>query len=476
MKKWTILFLILESAAAFAQDAPVVLTVDGAVDYALKHSFQLKSAAIDLEIQKRAKDNAWNSFLPGVNVSGTLSRSNEDTSGAMMESIAAMMNPLYGAVKGFHGTYLPPEFPASITIPEAEEKDLWRMVGTLSFSWSFNAAMIQNMRAVHADYEAGLISWEQTQKQVELNVRKLFYGLLMMQESLKIQQASLESARGRAEQAEVNYRNGRIPQIQMLQAQVAYENQRPGILKAEQAIDQQIATFAFLLGFPSGTRIALDGSIDEEFLAASGDAQVNVDTENLGSRTDLRFLSQNIAALRLRLSALNLSAYTPSLALSYNLQPVAAFSSLDNADLAWKDKWTDNGALSITLAWNLTNLLPFSSTQQQAKDLKANISKLLLQSDMLIEQAKNKITSLMDSLELSRSQIEANQRNVTLAQTAYTMTETSWRNGTTELLDLRDAESSLNQAKLGVLNEKFNYLSALLDLEYELNTKLIPGD
>jgi outer membrane protein TolC len=39
-------------------------------------------------------------------------------------------------------------------------------------------------------------------------------------------------------------------------------------------------------------------------------------------------------------------------------------------------------------------------------------------------------------------------------------------------LNLRDAETSLNQAKLGLLNQKYQYISALLDLENTLNTNL----
>ena len=42
----------------------------------------------------------------------------------------------------------------------------------------------------------------------------------------------------------------------------------------------------------------------------------------------------------------------------------------------------------------------------------------------------------------------------------------------TELLDLRDAEESLNKAKLGLLNQKYSYISALMDLENTLNTPL----
>ena len=53
------------------------------------------------------------------------------------------------------------------------------------------------------------------------------------------------------------------------------------------------------------------------------------------------------------------------------------------------------------------------------------------------------------------------------------MTAKSYRNGTTELLDLNYAELQLNQAKLGLANQKFNYISALLDLETALNANLV---
>ena len=63
-------------------------------------------------------------------------------------------------------------------------------------------------------------------------------------------------------------------------------------------------------------------------------------------------------------------------------------------------------------------------------------------------------------------------RSVQLAQKAYDMQLRSYHSGTTELLDLRDSENSLNQAKLGQLNQKYQYISALMDLENTLNVKL----
>ena len=64
------------------------------------------------------------------------------------------------------------------------------------------------------------------------------------------------------------------------------------------------------------------------------------------------------------------------------------------------------------------------------------------------------------------------ERSVQLAQKAYDMQLRSYQSGTTELLDLRDSENSLNQAKLGQLNQKYQYISALMDLENTLNVTL----
>ena len=71
------------------------LTVDEAVDYALKNSKTLQSAAIDLEIKMRAKDTAWNSLVPSVQVTGTLARSNKDAPSRWLER----SRPLEGSGK-----------------------------------------------------------------------------------------------------------------------------------------------------------------------------------------------------------------------------------------------------------------------------------------------------------------------------------------------------------------------------------------
>ena len=59
------------------EDGTIVLTIDDAVTYSLKNSPSLKTAQIDLELAKWKKNTAWNSFLPTVQVTGTIARAND---------------------------------------------------------------------------------------------------------------------------------------------------------------------------------------------------------------------------------------------------------------------------------------------------------------------------------------------------------------------------------------------------------------
>ena len=222
MKKLLVAFsLTLFISAGFAQEQKektetVTLTIDQAVEYALKNSRTLKSNDIDLEMKKRASNVSWNVFLPNVSLNGTMKRSNE-------------ISPFY----------------AQVFTDYPDEESRWDVIGGASVSWNFTPAYIAKIQIAKANYEAGKISWEQSQNETLINVKKIYYGLLLQQESLKIQKTTLENARQRMIQAEANFKSGLVPEISLLQTQVNYENTKPSVDSAEQTLNQQFDTFAF---------------------------------------------------------------------------------------------------------------------------------------------------------------------------------------------------------------------------------------
>lgn len=433
---------VTENSGMTAEEPVVRLTIEQAVDYARENSKTLQSSAIDLEIKKRASSYSWNQFMPSVQVTGTMSRKNEVT-------------PMSISIPGIT---MPPQ-------PDPTEADHWTAVGGVSVSWNFSAAMIESIRLAKRDYEAGLISWDQTLRQTELQIEKLFYGLLLQEESLKIQQDSLENARLRMEQARINYLNGLIPELSYIQAQVSYQNMKPSVMKQEQLLKQQLDMFGFLIGLPTGIKIELEGAIEPPRIELVAQDLVDISMEN---NPDILLLNKNLEILKLTYSMQNLQTYIPSLSLSWGFQPVVS-----DIQENWIDNYTDGGSFSATLVWNLTNMLPFSANQQKAKDTKDNIRKMELSLETLKENTALNIRTQIDNLNQAWANIEVASGNITLAQKSYDMNVTSYQNGTRELLDVKDAESQLNQAKLGLINSKYEYLTGLLDLEYSLNIDLI---
>lgn len=419
----------------------VNLTVDQAVEFALKNSNSIKSADIDLAMKERAGKYGWNVLLPSVNATATMNRSSSDS----LES------------KGV---------PASMQTESLH----WTGIVGVSASWNFSFAYIEQIRIAKKNYEVGQLSFEKSQREIKVNVQKLFYGLLLQQENLRLQKTSLENSRQRYIQAETNYKNGAVPEIRLLQAQVAYQNMKPTVSKLEKEFMASIDTFAFLIGYPVGTEIQLSGSINPEYIEADYDKLMNLYSS---CNLDLQNLDKNIEIAKMGLTAANLGAYVPSLALNYSYTPMLTnFLDADKGGYPSGGDWKDlNGSFSLTLAWNLTNLLPFSANRQQAADTKATIQKLEVNRNMLLENQKINVRKAVNTLVDAREQIDVMSRNIGLAQRSYEMTARSYRNGTTELLDLRDAEDQLNKAKLGLANQKFNYISALLDLETELNVE-----
>ncbi|MCR5724110.1 MAG: TolC family protein [Treponema sp.] len=444
-------------AAEKADGKKLTLSVQDAVQLAEQNSRTLKSAQIDLEIKQRAAKYGWNVLLPTVQATGTMSRTTEYSPSS--KAYAGIFSALSGGQISMPTDY-------------ADEEGHWSTIGGISASWNFTPAYVAKIKISKEQYEAGKVSWEQTQRETLTNIKKLYYGLLLQQESIKIQKQSLNNARERAEQAAANFRNGTVPELSLLQAQVTYENTKPEVESAEQALRQQIDLFAFMLGLPVGTEIELTSTIEPEYVDVTADELL---AKYANNDLQIQSLLKTKHAAELGILASDLATWFPTIALSYSYQPVYI-----GEDGAWhfykgigkSDQWYDSGSFSASLVWNITNMLPWSANRQQVKDYKQQLAQLDLNLETLRENQKVNVRKAVDTLNQARAQIDVMGRSVTLAQRAYDMTARSYRNGSTELLDLRDAEKQLNQAKLGQLNQRFQYISALMDLENTLNTSL----
>ncbi|MDR2070277.1 MAG: TolC family protein [Treponema sp.] len=466
---WVMLVMLAGSAEVFAQENPgrngppgtetsgtaapraadiLRISPDEAVERAVKNNLNLESNRVTVETKKRASDTAWNVFIPSVTVGGSLIRDNQAASGTTLlpVPIPNMSPPVYGVMSYSY------------------ETPRWHIAGSIQTSLNINFAMFEAMRRLQLEYEGGLLTYEKARAQLERDVRKSYYQMLLLQENIALLQESYEAAERRVNMARANYRAGLVPELNLLQAQVSMENMKPTIDQAENGLKLAMAQFAANLGLGYDTRFELipveDGLdfIPLDMAELLRQASVN--------KPEIQELRQNILVLESSRKAVKQQTYTPNLSLSWNLNSALAGDP-------WKDSWfgtdwTKSGSFTLALSFQLHSLLPWSSGVQSIKNLDDNIRSLNIGLAQAVQGTELEIYNTLLSLEKTRTTVEAQEYTVNLAERSYKLTEEAYRAGLTELLEVQNAELELRKARIGISEQNFNYIQSLIDLEYSL--------
>jgi outer membrane protein TolC len=86
----------------------------------------------------------------------------------------------------------------------------------------------------------------------------------------------------------------------------------------------------------------------------------------------------------------------------------------------------------------------------------------------MARETELEIYTKINSLEKIRTTADAQQAAVELAEQSYRLTEEAYRAGLQDFQAVQSAALALEQAKLQLLTQQFNYLSDLIDLEYSI--------
>ncbi len=407
------------------------LDADSAIRLAIENNLSLKSGRIDLAAAARAKKNAWNEFLPQITASVSLSRSNQVT-----------------AVMGV-------------------EPSPWNLGFSLEAVLPLSAAAINSIHATVLDYEAGLIDYETAEIQLERDVRKAFYGLILAQERIRLAEQELATAVRRYQQTLENYQAGLVPRLEALSTQVSAENLKPALEQQRVAYATSLMDFRLFLGLGSEDELAPKGAIEVEKHSFDAEALARRYT---GDRLDIQNLLKQLEILENQKRLQERSSLRPTLSFGVSFSPALN----DPFGAAWgdDDSWADSGRFRLALALPLDGFVPGSSNQLALAGLDDSIEKAHLALEQARRKAANEVESIVLRLEKSLRSLDALELNVALAQEAYDLNEEAYAAGTEELLEVQNAADNLQNAKLNLLNEKYNYLSGLIDLEYALGKTL----
>ncbi|MBN2353374.1 MAG: TolC family protein [Spirochaetales bacterium] len=432
--KRTIFFLIscllLMPAVVSAQEAapapakpPIQLDLATAVGLAEKNNFALKGSQADVDGKRTAARSSFSIFYPSVSLDGN--------------------------------------FSAGLTDPATSSASRNRLSAGLSAGVTLTPTMALQIKQAWNSYQAGLASYEQAYAALTGNVKKFYFGLVLLAEQVADNQKQADADKARYDVGAFKYKNGFMSEIDMLTLEYTWKNKVAALQTLQNNYEINLRQLKDICGIDPAADVVLTSAIPDVAALTFDPSAYSIDND-----PDLKILTYNktqaeisrdnaVAALLPTLSV------TGRLSGGYSADPFAG--SLFDAS-SWS--WSGSLSLNLGLSIPLDAYLPYSQTRTTLLLQNAAVEKIKYTIADQRQAALRRADTLLLTLRQVRSQIDSLNVNVTLAQRNLALTEQLYNSGKKSFLDLKDAENSLLDAQVQLISAKNGYLSALLDLEY----------
>jgi outer membrane protein TolC len=437
VKKKILAFGLLLSgfSPAFSQSqtATAPLTLQESVKYALANNENVKKAYLDERSQEYKIKEVKGSGLPQLTGSGTLT---------MNPALATQLLP--GELAGAPGTLIPVQFGTKYVAS----------AGVSLQQLIFNKSFFVGLKAANTTKDLYRLRTQMSEDEIIYNVSSAYLQILTTKEQFKTIDANFKKLEQLEKILNLQYRNDVATKVQLNRVtvnKINLENQRQTL---QANYDQLLNNLKFFMGMPMDQEIAISEAVP--VFAAAVNKKENVE-EVLNNRIDYKLLTTQKQLLKLNVENIQ-AKYYPSLSGFGSFGASAQRNEFNFADS--NQPWFNSVALGLQLSVPIFDGFQRSNQIKQAKiegeKIDQDLSRVMQSTSMAL---KNANTQMQTSL----SSIQAQERNVALAQEVYNNTNELYKEGLSPLTDVLDTEVSLREAQTNLNRERLKYQIAQLD-------------
>lgn len=336
--------------------------------------------------------------------------------------------------------------------------------------WNYNAA--QNMfmfsqtfpgrgkrelrtSVAESDVAEAKAALEAVRLDIRIRVRKAFYDLLRAEDGLRIHDQHVDIAQQAVDAARIKYAVGKVPQHDVLKAQVSLTRLAEHLIHFDQDIEIARARLDTLLGRDPGAPITVRGEYEVSTVLPSAAALREL---ALRSRPDL-LQAQVVAEKSRKEQTLAQKAYSPDFTVSagYMLAPTGS---------EFRNNYMIEG--SINLPW-----LNRRRHEAEISEAKAKVSEQDAELAALRNIAFGQIAEAL--VQAQAAQKLANVYHDSLqpqAETALHSTLIAYENDRTEFLDLIDSQMTVIDLDLAYFQALADFEARMADLEMAVGTPI----
>ncbi len=295
-----------------------------------------------------------------------------------------------------------------------------------------------------------------TESKVKTDVRKSFLNALLLTDVVSVTEKSLQNSMDNLAIVEIKYKGGAVTEFDYLRAKVQVENIKPSLSQAKNNLVLSQKALKNAIGMKTDEEIKVSGNLTYDSTEIFGDLDKiieNISENNVSMR--LLRINKNINEELLGIDKLN---YLPKL---YLFGQYELISNEDDGRKLSDYRFYNVVNAGIGLTWNF-NLF---SNPQKVKQSEIEVKKNEEQLKDVKEKLKIQSQSVVLNLQNAKERIISTQETVKLAERGYELAQISYRGGVINQIDVLDAELSLTQTRLSLLQAIYDYQSARADLQ-----------
>lgn len=419
----TLLGLMLNQSAV-AQDAPMHLTLDQAIDLALKqnHSIHLRSLSVD-EMRSK-KDEARSNYLPQIKTIGSVLHVTE---------LAGVRIPA-GALGNFPATGPIPSTPLII-----DQGSLTGYNGGVGLEQPLTQLfrIHQANIAAKQDVLVAQTQLDQTQDIIALQVRQLYYNILINQQKLQTSQEQLAAAKIKGDESRSDVQRGNALEIATLQSEASILQAQQQSLTLRLQGEDLRRQLADLLGLPVRTRFDLDPATTAQNIdVPSREEAVKL---ALDQNQDLRAARQTLDKAKAGLAAAK-DNYIP------NLTALSRYSYQSGIPFLVHNFGTFGFSLSYDLFDGGRREAQVREAQTQVRSAEVALDKLQSEIEVQVQAAYDRIDELKQMVDVSEQAVKVRNEAARLADRQFEQNAALSSAKSQAYADLSNANASLLEA------------------------------
>lgn len=402
------------------------LSAAQAVDYAKKNSVEVINALLNIKKQQYENRAITSQALPQVKGSLNLTK---------YIDLPTSLIPaeFFG---GPAGTFIPVQFGTEYN-------------GTYGFTIDqllFDGQIFVGLQARRAAIDYSTATAEVTAEMIKANVYKIYYQLVVGEKQISTIDANITRTEKLLSDTRALFQSGYAEQLDVDKTNVNLANLRTEKLKLENKMKTGYVGLKYLMGMPVRTELKLTDTLSDEMVKEN----ILVDSVRYEDRKEIQAL---LAAEKLNRYDIKRYQfmYIPTVSLNGNYSRNAQRNNFDFFK-GGRDWFT------ITYVGLQINVPIFDGLYKDSKIKVARIN--LQQTQNMIEGTKNRINLEVDSAAITIGNaivtLDAQKRNMDLANEVYNQTKVKYDNGLGSNLEITNAEAELRTAQN-------NYFSALYD-------------